>query len=55
MRFVFRIQKNQDVRDEILAGKGHWTFLGLGDEKKWYGKSKYLSEGKKNSVVSPSL
>ena len=26
--------------------QGHWTFLGLGSEKKWCGKSNYFSEGK---------
>ena len=25
--------------------QGHWTFLGLGSEKKWCGKSNYFSEG----------
>ena len=28
------------------------TFLGPGDEKKWYGTSKYPPEGKWNSVAS---
>ena len=26
--------------------QGHWTSLELGSEKKWYGKSNYLPEGK---------
>ena len=26
--------------------QGHWTFLGPGDEKKWYGQTKYPAEGK---------
>ena len=26
--------------------QGHWTFFGLGDEKKWYGKCTYNPEGK---------
>ena len=32
--------------------QGHWTFLGPGDEKTWYGESKYPPEGKLNSVAS---
>ena len=32
--------------------QGHWTFLGPGDDKKWYGKAKYFPEGKWNSVAS---
>ena len=32
--------------------QGHWTFLGPGDEKKWYGKPKYPPEAKWNSVAS---
>ena len=32
--------------------QGHWTFLGPGDEKKWYGNCKYKPEGKWNSIAS---
>ena len=32
--------------------QGHWTFLGLGGEKKWYGKSNYLLEGKWQYTVN---
>ena len=32
--------------------KGHWTFFGLGDEKKSYGKSNYQPHAKLNSVAS---
>ena len=32
--------------------QGHWTFLGLGDEKKWYGNRNQKPEGKLNSVAS---
>ena len=32
--------------------QGHWTSLGLGDEKKWYGSYNYKLEGKWNSVAS---
>ena len=32
--------------------QGHWTFLGPGDEKKWYGKAKYAPEGKWDSAPS---
>ena len=31
---------------------GHWTFLGLGDEKKWYGTHPYTSEGKWDSTAT---
>ena len=32
--------------------QGHWTFFGLGDEKKWYGNRKNKPEGKWDSVDS---
>ena len=32
--------------------QGHWTFLGLEDEKKWYGNRNYKPEGKWTSVAS---
>ena len=32
--------------------QGHRTFLGPGDEEKWYGKAKYPPEGKWDSVAS---
>ena len=30
----------------------HWTFLGLGDENKWFGNRNYKPGGKWNSVAS---
>ena len=32
--------------------QGHWTSLGPGDEKKWYGTLSYKPEGKMDSVAS---
>ena len=32
--------------------RGHWTFVGPGDEKKWYGTRDYKPEGKLNSIAS---
>ena len=32
--------------------QGHWTFLGLGDEKKWYGTLPYTPERTWNSIAS---
>ena len=32
--------------------RGHWTFLGSGDEKKWYGTLSYTPEGKCASIAS---
>ena len=32
--------------------QGHWTFLGPGDEKKWYGGCNYKPQGKWKSVAS---
>ena len=32
--------------------QGHWTFLGLGDEKKWYGTLTYTPEGKWDSTAT---
>ena len=52
MRFVFRTQKKKVKTYAKNFSQGHWTFLGPGDEKKWYGKSKYLPEGKWNFVAS---
>ena len=30
---------------------GHWSFLGLGEEEKWYGTQKYKPEGQWNSTA----
>ena len=32
--------------------QGHWTFLGPGDEKKWYGNRSYKLEGKWKFIAS---
>ena len=32
--------------------RGHWTFLGPGDEKKWYGTLSYTPEGKWDSTAT---
>ena len=32
--------------------QGHWTFLGLGDEKKWYGTLPYTPEGKWDTTAT---
>ena len=32
--------------------RGHWTFLGPGDEKKWYGTLSYAPEGKWDSIAT---
>ena len=32
--------------------RGHWTFLGPGDEKKFYGTLSYTSEGKWDSIAT---
>ena len=32
--------------------QGHWTFLGLGDEEKWYGTPPYTPEGKWDSTAT---
>ena len=50
MRFVLRIQKVKTYAQ--TCSQGHWTFFGPGDEKKWYGKSKYPPDGKWNSLAS---
>ena len=46
----FEFRKSQDVREEF--SQGHWTFFGLGDEKKWYGKCTYNPEGKWKAAAS---
>ena len=32
--------------------QGHWTFLGLGDEKKWHGTHSQTPEGKADSTAT---
>ena len=32
--------------------RGHWTFLGPADEKKWYGTLSYTPEGKWDSITT---
>ena len=48
--FVFRTHKVKTYAKNL--SQGHWTFLGLGDEKKWYGKGKYPLEKEGDSVAS---
>ena len=47
----FRIQKKVKTYAKKFL-QGHWTFLGPGDDKKWYGKAKYFPEGKWDWVAS---
>ena len=35
--------------------RGHWTFLGLGDEKKWYGTLSHTPKGKWDSTTTPMV
>ena len=35
-----------------ITPRGHWTFLGPRDEKKWYGALSYTLEGKWNSIAT---
>ena len=44
MEFFSNSQKVKDYAKRFL--QGHWTFLGLGVEKKWYGTLPYTPEGK---------
>ena len=47
------ISNAEKVKDYAMRFlQGHGTFLGPGDEKKWYGKCKYKPEGKWDSVAS---
>ena len=48
MYFKFRKVKNYAKR----FSRGHWTFLDLGDEKKWYGTLSYTPEGKWDSTAT---
>ena len=50
MRFAFRIQKKS--RCTMKFSQGHWTFLGLEDEMKWYGTLLHTREGKWNSTAT---
>ena len=34
------------------CSRGHWTFLGPGDEKKWYGTLSYTPEGKWDPIAT---
>ena len=50
MRFVCRMQKK--VKDYALRFlQGHWTFLGPGKERKWYGESSYPPNGESDSTA----
>ena len=57
MEFVFRVQKkSRDARKDSWRDtgrflEGHWTFLGPGDEKKWYGTLPKTPEGKWDSTA----
>ena len=46
--FEFRNAKEYAKR----FSQGHWTFLGLGDEKKWYGTLPYTLVGKLDSTAT---
>ena len=37
---------------EKRISQGQWTFLGPGDERKWYGYCNYIHEGKWDSIAS---
>ena len=43
-------KKSRSMRRD--SRKGHWTFLGLRDEKKWYGTLSCTPEGKWDSTVA---
>ena len=51
MEFVFRIQKKVTEYAKRFS-RGHWTFLGPGDEKKWYGTLPCTFEGKWNFTAT---
>ena len=51
------IQKNISNSEQVQnyakrSSRGHWTFLGPGDEKKWYGTLSYTPEGKCDSTAT---
>ena len=48
---VFQIPKKFKKYAERFS-RGHWTFLCLGDEKKWYGTPSYTPEGKWDSTAT---
>ena len=50
MEFVFRIQKVKEYAKRV--SQGHWTFLGPGDDKKWYGTLPCTPEGKWDSTAT---
>ena len=50
MDLYFEFRKSQGIREEILAIT--LTFLGLGDEKKWYGTLPYTREGQWDSTAT---
>ena len=49
MEFGVRIQTIKEYAKRF--SQGHWTFLGLGDEKKWYGTLLYTPEGQWDSTL----
>ena len=47
------ISNLEDVKDHAKRfSQGHWTLLGLGDEKKWHGTLPDTPEGKWNSTAN---
>ena len=50
-RFTDHIIKNYAKR----FSRGHWTFLGPGDEKKWYGTLLHTPEGKWDSAATETV
>ena len=51
MKFVFRIEKRSKRYAKRFL-QGHWTFLGPGDEQKWYGTLPETPEGKWDSTAT---
>ena len=52
-RMFFELSEGQRLRKRFR--QGHWTFLDLGDEGKWYGMHVSKPEGKWNSIVFPNI
>ena len=58
---AWREKGNEELciaNSKTVAGRfahGHWSFLGLGSEKKWYGTHTYKPNGERHHVAEDSM
>ena len=56
MKILLHVPRMPEVSDHAKKfQRGHWSFLGPGDEEKCYGTCNYKSEGKWNQQVNQMI